>query len=108
MSVCVCEKGVYQYFHVCFRVEARRDESLVLCELVQHGLTQDGLYNGGGGGGGGEVWGGEEVEVEGGEEVEVGGGKEEGEEEGRRWERRWGRREVTGHNAEGKRPVSNC
>ena len=49
MCVCVCEKGVYQYFHVCFRVEARRDESLVLCELVQHGLTQDGLYNGGGG-----------------------------------------------------------
>ena len=54
MCVCVCEKGVYQYFHVCFRVEARRDKSLVLCELVQHGLTQDGLYNGGGG----EVWGG--------------------------------------------------
>ena len=40
--VCVrCERvcvsvmmGVYQYFHVCFRVESGRNKSLVLCELV--------------------------------------------------------------------------
>ena len=75
--------GVYQYFHVCFRVESGRNKSLVLRELVQHCLTQDGLYNGRK-----EVGGGKKV----GEGKEVGGEKEVG--KGRRWEVGEGGKEV--------------
>ena len=118
MGVCVSVSvmmGGYQYFHVCFRVESGRNESLVLCELIQHCLTQDGLYNGGkevveGGEGrrwevgeGGKVVGMEEVGME---EVGDGGGggwrrwgerrwgwRRWGREGGGRW-KRWGREEV--------------